>query len=280
MVVRSLGAWIGALTLVSASTAHAYCRTHTLDPAASSCPEDCPELGLPLAWPTPHLDYAFNQNGFPGIADADLRRMIATSIGTWENVRCDGKSVGIDSYAAKATTTLTVGPEGDEPNDNVIVHFTSEQWAAQDLGSKAFAITAVWFNAKNGDILGADMMFNGGMDPFGECSDSGCLASDPHTDLRNVATHEFGHFLGLSHSAVEGSTMWCDADQGEISKRSLSPDDVKGLCAVYPPGEAFAAYRNRADKAGCALGAGQGESAPWALFGVPLALWWSRRRRG
>ncbi len=276
MVVRILGAWAGALMLLSAGSARAYCRTHTLDPAASSCPEDCPELGLPLAWPSPNLTYGFNVNEFPGLTDAELRRMIAASIGTWEKVQCDGQAVGIDSSAIAGTTTLTVGPESDEPNENVIVHFDTQQWNAQDLPSQAFAITAVWFNSRNGDILGADMMFNGRMDEFGECSDSGCTASEAHTDLRNVATHEFGHFLGLSHSAVEGSTMWCDADAGETSKRSLAPDDIAGLCAIYPPGKAFPSSQRLSKGGSCAL-AQPGET-PWAAFAVPLMMLWRRRR--
>ncbi|MET0286413.1 MAG: matrixin family metalloprotease, partial [Polyangiales bacterium] len=273
--------WAGALIAFCvsqhASSARAYCRTHTLDPAASSCPEQCPELGLPLAWRTPYLSYSFNVNGFPGIEDSDLRRMIAQSIGTWENVQCDGESIGLDSTAARETTTLTVGPEmgpNREPNDNVIVHFDVTEWNEQDLPSQAFAITAVWFDSRNGEILGADMMFNGRMDPFGECSENGCLGGNPRTDLRNVATHEFGHFLGLSHSAVEGSTMWCDADPQEVLKRSLAPDDIEGLCDVYPPGEAFPTARVSDGR--CAL-ASEGQ-APWGAMLVPLALLWGRRR--
>lgn len=285
MAVRSLGLWAGAaVVLCAANTASAYCRTHTEDPAASSCPEACPEEGLPLAWPDPKLTYAFNENGFPGLEDEDLRRIIATSIGTWENVKCDGRAVGISSTAEKDPTALALGPEKEEPNENVIVHFTSSQWNGQSLPSRAFAITAVWFNPDNGDILGADMLFNGAMDPFGECSDFGCTATDPHTDLRNVATHEFGHFLGLSHSDVDGSTMWCDADAAEVSKRSLAADDIKGLCDIYPPGEAFQELQQRTKtNHGCALEPGQRSGdlrdLPWTAFLVPLALWYRRRRR-
>jgi MYXO-CTERM domain-containing protein len=239
MAVRPLLVACAVLSMCASSTAYAYCRTHTLDPPASMCPETCSERGIPLAWPQPDLTYSFNQRLFPDLTEGELRDIMAASFQTWENVRCGGESVGLDIRARTAKTTLGLGPEDDEPNENVIVHFDPRSWAEQDLPSRAFAITAVWFNTKNGDILGADMMFNGGMDSFGECSPDGCTGSDPATDLRNVATHEAGHFLGLSHSDVEFSTMWCDADPEETLKRSLAPDDIAGLCEIYPPGRAF-----------------------------------------
>jgi hypothetical protein len=282
MAVRPLLVASTLLALCASSPAYAYCHTHTEDPPASTCPEECTEKGLPLAWATPDLTYAFNERLFPGLSEAQLRDIIAASFQTWENVRCNNEVVGLDIRARSAKTPLELGPKKEEPNENVIVHFDAKAWAAQDLPSRAFAITAVWFDSNNGDILGADMMFNGGMDPFGECSPDGCKAGEPNTDLRNVATHEAGHFLGLSHSDVPNSTMWCDADPQETSKRSLAPDDIQGLCSIYPPGSAFVS--NSGDSSGddsCSV-AGAGHS-PLAGLGsallVGLALCLEGRRR-
>ncbi|MEY4513791.1 MAG: hypothetical protein RLZZ450_5913 [Pseudomonadota bacterium] len=284
MAVRPLLVLSALLSLCASSPAYAYCRTHTLDPAASSCPEQCAEQGIPLAWATPDLTYAFNQRLFPGIAEGSLRDIMAASFQTWENVRCNGEGVGLDIRARSAPTALEVGPETAEPNENVIVHFDAKAWSQQDLPARAFAITAVWFNSKNGDILGADMMFNGGMDPFGECSPDGCKTGEPNTDLRNVATHEAGHFLGLSHSDVPNSTMWCDADPQETSKRSLSPDDILGLCDAYPPGESFLSSKGKSSSFADSCGvAGPGRS-PFSGLGsallVGLALLLRSRARG
>jgi hypothetical protein len=51
-------------------------------------------------------------------------------------------------------------------------------------------------------------------------------------DLQSVVTHEAGHFFGLAHSKQAGATMLSTYDP---LMRSLSADDVAGICTVYPP---------------------------------------------
>src|SRR5262249_15492160 len=54
-------------------------------------------------------------------------------------------------------------------------------------------------------------------------------------DLLSVLTHEAGHFLGLAHSADADATMFSEYKMGSTGLRDLSPDDVKAICAAYPP---------------------------------------------
>lgn len=59
-------------------------------------------------------------------------------------------------------------------------------------------------------------------------------------DLGAVVTHEVGHFLGLAHTDVRGTlpgdrpSMTAIVEPCDPDFRSLSADDVDGLCYVYP----------------------------------------------
>ncbi|HEU4383895.1 MAG TPA: matrixin family metalloprotease [Anaeromyxobacteraceae bacterium] len=117
--------------------------------------------------------------------------------------------------------------------------------------SRVIALTTVSYDAGTGEIVDADMELNawGGSGPsppgfYFTCLDppaatcgapgqSGCIS----VDVRNVVTHEAGHVLGLGHSEVSAATMYPSALSGETAKRTLDPDDVAGLCAIYPSGQ-------------------------------------------
>lgn len=51
-------------------------------------------------------------------------------------------------------------------------------------------------------------------------------------DLQGIATHEFGHALGLSHSADPTATMFATTSDGK-SHRSLAADDIVGIQSIY-----------------------------------------------
>ncbi len=52
-------------------------------------------------------------------------------------------------------------------------------------------------------------------------------------DIQGTIAHEYGHALGLGHSSVPGSTMHASAAGNGVAQRSIEPDDVAGIQALY-----------------------------------------------
>jgi hypothetical protein len=160
------------------------------------------------------------------------------------------------------------------------------------------AITWVSFSTGSGQITDADTelddwdgtsgyLFTCGAPGSPRCAS----ASDPTPpgctwiDVGAVVTHEAGHALGLDHpcSAMGGcsppSLMAPYIQQGS-TLRTLYPDDVEGMCTIYPTGQPTSRLKlpgSCGGSRGCGCGGGPA-SALWALL-PPLLLRRSRLRR-
>jgi MYXO-CTERM domain-containing protein len=272
--------WIFALSFAFPAHGAAFCRTTTEETVSSGCPEICQLEGLPLYWPKRSLSYVLNERGFPGLSEKQVRSILERSFDPWTEVDCDGEPIALQVTQSPGTTPLQAGPRELEPNDNAIAYIDAADWQDEP---RAFAITKIWYNARNGHILGADMLINGHMDPFGVCPEPRGCTDDSVTDLRNVVTHEAGHFFGLAHSDDEQSTMWCDAAPGDIDKRTLAGDDIAGICAIYgpdaDPGPPVVRQKTSSGGILCSVPvAGQGAGPAGLGLGLLAVLFGFRRR--
>jgi hypothetical protein len=170
-----------------------------------------------------------------GISADTMREIVSHAFQQWTSVDC--ASVGPPSFQVDifpdVSCTDVQGANAYKtqgPNYNLWI-FQDDSWDSTDTSTEsAIAITSVEFDPNTGEIFDADVALNS----FGNN-----FTTDPTNvdiDLPSVVQHESGHFLGLAHSAAPTAAMWPVLTAGTTRLRTLDPDDVDGICAVYPPG--------------------------------------------
>lgn len=175
---------------------------------------------LGMSWPTGRINYKVNPN-FP---DEELSGtpqqqidLITCSADCWR------EQTELDLRFVYLGRTEAIGFD-DQDGLNTV------SWADADVGD-ALAITIV--SGIRDRIIGFDMVFfsstngrpnqwNGPRDPSGNAM-----------DLRGIATHEFGHVLGLDHSADRAATMFASAINRGQHMRTLHEDDIAGGESLY-----------------------------------------------
>lgn len=134
----------------------------------------------------------------------------------------------------------------------------ADKYNCWDHEPKTIGLTTTTYSSATGEILDTDMELFDHDQAHGTstgfwftCAGPGsltCMSGTPTTtciqwDLGSTITHEAGHMLGLDHNcdAATGcqditATMYVNAAPGETQKRDLRPDDVAGVCTIYPVG--------------------------------------------
>jgi MYXO-CTERM domain-containing protein len=281
-------------SLAAPAGAQAWCRMTTsqrLPSAAEPCILPDPTTEPPeqyLEWRRPCSGIALSAAALSGdMSEEEVLGVIERSVATWQAVRCEGGPMGVQIRVMAERSSCTA-PLYRDDGGNVNTIMFVDDWRDRDYDPAAFAVTTVWHRRSTGEILDVDMEVNEHRGPYAVCPPDGCL-DRRRVDLENVLTHEFGHYLGLAHSTDPEATMYASAVAGETLKRDLHPDDIEGICAVYPPGrptgECDFTPRGGLELVcggGCSVSApGSGSSGPGlallALLGLALAL---RRRAG
>lgn len=292
--------------LLVALPAAAFERTH-VDPARAL--DGGADNGTPcLFWGARNVPFQLSARGSPdpGADQAAIATALRTSLQQWTDVACSDFT-----YVDQGTTTsLEVGYNptlldqpmlaGDVPPHNSIL-FRKQSCAtaapATDAchkpenddcasvydcwayGDGIIALTSTTYSFETGQIFDGDIELNASSFTFTTSDGPACPPVGPQgpgcvsTDVRNTVTHEAGHLLGLGHSADPSAAMYFAAARHETSKRTLAPDDIAGLCAIYPTGQPALTCNEPVIKRGCGCGASDG-------FGLaPLALMLLARRR-
>lgn len=232
-----------ALALGASSTASAWCQSCTVaapidptSPCTQSCECDLDDGQQLIAWNQRCISYSLHQAGSVDIPRADYERITAESFAEWTSASCGAASTGIEVEQTDEDaqgSNAEFAPEGGNVN---LVAFVRD-WDERGFLPSAYAVTTTWFGVRSGEIFDGDILLNEEHWSWAECPDDGCT-DGRDVDLKNTLVHEIGHFLGLAHSGVgtEESTMWSCAPPGQVIKRDLDPDDIEGLCSIYPAG--------------------------------------------
>lgn len=189
----------------------------TEEPTESSCYTFIDSSGA--KWNNPE-SYLVDSANTEGLSDEFIHQIVAEAITEWE------VESGVDSFLDEGIGVVDRASIGNTANGENEIMFASIS------GSSTIAVTYVWGifrgNPHNRQLTEWDMVFDSDF----SWSNDGNLNS---MDFENIAQHELGHALGLTHptSSCTEETMYAYASEGEIKKRDLFDGDKAGIFNLY-----------------------------------------------
>jgi matrixin len=169
-------------------------------------------LSGPIWGPGP-VPYFVNTTNLD-LPDAVIPPALAVGAGAWTTQTSASFSF---QYAGTSTATTNT-------NDGMnVVMFRN--------ASSGSAIATTYWWSSGSRIIDADIVFwDGGFQFF-----TGSTGCSNGFYIEDIAAHEFGHALGLGHSTVASATMYPSVSTCATGNRTLDPDDIAAVQALYPP---------------------------------------------
>lgn len=205
--------------------------TPTPPPSGGACSDSYYKLDN-MRWPSgTTVQYEVNLAGSGG--GPSFGTAIQESFNTWNSARDNVAGI---AFSYKGETTRSAG--GDSDGHNVI------SW--QDLTKSypgAIAVTTIWYWPGLNVIVEVDTAMNNGYGftwSYTPPNASGCddpvSATTGYFDVRNIMTHEAGHFIVLDdiyNDAHALLTMYGYGSTNELNKDTLALGDTLGFQAAY-----------------------------------------------
>ena len=256
--------------------------------------------GSELFWCVRSLTFVTNENGSKAAGAQASITAVGQGFEAWNGSGCSDWTF-LDGGTTARTDIGYDSTQGATDNINLVVWRETSCSSAAPAGDACFhdggcnnkyncwedspgniALTTTTYDKKTGQIYDADMELNGADFVFTTVDSPPCTRQPPQpppmpgcvaTDVHNTVTHESGHVFGLDHNTTDPTvTMYPSAELGDLNKRTPHPDDIAGLCAIYPKGAV-----TQGCERGCGCSAG---GAPLTgLFALLLLAPWSLRRR-
>lgn len=176
------------------------------------------------------ITYNLNPAGSDNLPFSQVEQALMAAFQSWEDIPSSAIA-----FRRGPNTTSTAGG-----NDDVLQLFWLENSTTTPDGlnlTGALAIsrtTAFSTGARAGEIVDGSLVFNGNEFQWGVNGAANVA------DIGEVATHEIGHLIGLSHTPIGGATMFPRSGVGRTSGRSLESDDIIAASVAYPAGNFLA----------------------------------------
>jgi len=234
-------------------------------PLASDSP-DLPFAGSPAQqrtkWSTKTIQVSLSTSlTSPASAvtpDSDILGAVHRALSRWSTAA----NIRFEEVSSKVQSISPVS--GGDGVSLITIAETAENLAIFGRGHNP-ARTRLFYDPETGEIVEADIAINA--HPIGADGTLVQFSTDgtPGTyDLESTFMHEIGHFLGLDHSNVIGSTM--QAHQGvngtyrltAFTERTLSEDDRTRVLSLYGSSEGLSAIE------------GKLTNSSWGGYPVPL----------